>query len=395
MICRNKIGNLHTSYEKINNYYHLKAFFGVNVACAMNEVLKFPGLFNLSELSEYLDGVEITPKRALITFNKPTSYYSKYLAENKSIEPKLLKISNIDDGIVYFYFDQKFEIDEKKKFKVKISVFDKSIQKAIEAKNKFIKLNIVLSNIKNNEEITEEMRSQILLTSSLAEKIRKKKNEVYKSILDKELIDIRKISMFIRELKKEIKIIDETLNYNLKQRNDKKKDKPENSGVNTFMIFEKEFKKEISFRFTKERFGRLNVRRLPSLPIIKMTTNNTVEFQEIESIHSKKIDGLPSFKTSFSKQHSFEHKQTLRIKAENFNLDFIDKTKEETNKKINFITDSTNEQIYVLNGHYNNDVTSEIFVSLSEIKQNLLSGSSYLCKTEMIEAENQYFILEV
>ncbi len=398
MICRDKIGNLHTSYEKMGDSYHLKAFFGVNVSCAMNEVLKFPGLFKLEDLSEYLDSVIVTPKKKLITYVKHTSYLSpKYLAEEESIKPKLLPISGTGNGIFYFYFDQHFAIYDKKKYKVKVSVIDKSIIKANDLKNDITKINKIILNISNQEDITEDIVLKIKETANMAENVQKKQKQIYQEAISATSFDLKTLSNLVDEFKKEIFYIDQKIGLNGKRfHNTKTKDWPENSGLNTFNYFEKEFKKEVLFDFKQERRNTLIISKLPNLPILKVPIQNNIEYLLKNNLKVKKVENLPSFKSSYSKTYAYENEQTLKNKAENYNIDFTSKVNSQyVPNTQDFIIEKSNEQIYVLSGHHENNVTAEIFVPLQEIRQDLLSNSTYLCKTEMTESENQYFILEI
>ena len=398
MICKHKIGNLHTSYEKMGDSYHLKAFFGVNVSCAMNEVLKFPGLFKLEDLSEYLDSVVVTPKKKLITYVKHTSYLSpKYLAEEESIKPKLLSISGTGDGIFYFYFDQHFAIYDKKKYKVKVSVIDKSIIKANDLKNEIIKINKIILNIGNQKDITEDIVLKIKETVNMAENIQKKQKQIYQEAISATSFDLKTLSNLVDEFKKEIFYIDQKIGLDGKRfHNTNTKDWPENSGLNTFNYFEKEFKREVKFDLKQERQNKLKIDKHPKLPILKKTTQDSVEYFLKNKIKIKKIESIPSFDRSYSKRHSYDQEQTLKNKAENYNIDFTSKVNSQyVPNTQDFIIEESNEQIYVLSGHHENNVTAEIFVPLQEIRQDLISNSTYLCKTEMTESENQYFILEI
>ena len=113
-----------------------------------------------------------------------------------------------------------------------------------------------------------------------------------------------------------------------------------------------------------------------------------VEFNEV--LQDKII------KSVFDKLATCTNEQTLKNKAENYNIDFTSKANSQYIQNTqDFIIEKSNEQIYVLSGHHENNVTAEIFVPLQEIRQDLLSNSTYLCKTEMTESENQYFILEI
>ena len=70
----------------------------------------------------------------------------------------------------------------------------------------------------------------------------------------------------------------------------------------------------------------------------------------------------------------------------------VDKMSNYFNKPI--VIDVAREKIYVLSGHNKDNVTAEIFEPLDEVLDHLPTGSNYLCKTNMVESKNQYFILE-
>lgn len=395
MICKHKIGNLHTSYQKMGDSYHLKGLFGVNVACSMNEILKFPGLFAIEELSQFLDEIKIISKKKLIIFNSSNSFISpKYLSESEAIIPQVIAISNIDKNIVYFYFDQHFEINDKRKYKVKIDVIDKTINKAIEAKEFFISSNMLFSTLKKEDNITEAILKQAVSCAVLAEKIQQKEKEIYKVIIETRKINLKILSELNKELKNEVRFIDNKLVINKRRfSNNNLKDNPKDTGLNVFSSFEKDFKKEISFSFKQEYRSLLSNRNSTELIKIQKPVDNIIDYFLDKKIKIKNVRKLPSFETTYSKRHLYDNEQSLRKKAENYNLEFVDKTDKSTLIKYdNFIENSEKEQIYVLNGHYENNVTSETFIPLSEI--NLNTGSTYLCKTEMVESENQFFVLE-
>lgn len=403
MICKNKIGNLHTSYEKMGDSYHLKAFFGVNLICAMNEVLKFPNLFKIEETSQYLDSVRIAPKTKSFSFKGDESYiFPKYISEDQEIIPKLLNISALDEGIVYFFFDHHFSKFAKKKFKVKIGVIDKTIEKALILREQLIEFNKILSNILNKNDITTEVVGTIIKAAELGESLRAKKNKVFLSVSsnfienpDLVLTDLKILNQLSDEIKKEIKIINQVLGKDgNKFKGNSLKDNPGVPEINTFNSFEKEFKNEVSFYFKDEFTNSAILPKLPSLPT-RTSSKDQILYSLIKPIKIKKIDSIPSFTTTYSKKHLYEHKQTLENKAENYNLSFVNRLEKNSREEVNnFILKTIPETVYVLIGHNENNVTSEIFVPISEFRENLLPTSTYLCKTEMIEAENQYFILE-
>ena len=396
MICKHKIGNLHTSYERMGDSYHLRAFFGVNVICAMNEILKFPGLFETQDLSQYLDNILVLPKRKTFALLNSDSYVApKYLVEEKYIVPKLVSISGVGDGIFYFYFDQHFFSYEKKKYKIKISVIDKSINKATEARNKFIESNKVFLNIFNESGITRETIDLAIETSTLAQKIQRKPNSLYQKIIRSENISLSMIQDLGYELKKEIKFINQELGYDGKRyRGNLAKDRPENSGLNTLSSFEKEFAQEISFSFTEEYKNISSVKAVPEIPTNSNNTFDEIDFYLNKKIKTKKTDSIPSFDKNYSKKHLYEHEQTLENKAQNYNISFVNNVNKtlETLEK-DFIQKIVKEPIYILTGHNQNNVTAEIFVPLKDVRENLQTNATYLCKTQMVESENQYFLL--
>ena len=69
----------------------------------------------------------------------------------------------------------------------------------------------------------------------------------------------------------------------------------------------------------------------------------------------------------------------------------VNKTLETLEK--DFIQKIVKEPIYILTGHNQNNVTAEIFVPLKDVRENLQTNATYLCKTQMVESENQYFLL--
>lgn len=396
MICRDKIGNLHTSYEKMGDSYHLKAFFGVNVSCAMNEVLKFPGLFKLEELGEYLSNVLVISKNKSISFSGHNSFLSpKYLAEDIAIKPRLVSISGTGNGIFYFYFDQHFAIEQKRKYKVVVNVIDKSIQKSIDARDKIIESNKVFSNISSQSVISEDIFSNMKEIASLAESIQRKEKQIYKQVMTSTTVNTEIITDFVSELKKEVTYINNRLGYtNKKYRGSSVKDWPEKIGLNTITTFEKAFKKEVSFIFKQEYVNSTSIASVPNIPFVRADIQNSIDFLKINKILIKEEQSLPSFDASYSKKHLYEQQQTLKNKGENYNLSFVNKIDKKSEKVEKSFTEKVaKEPIYVLNGHNENNVTAEIFIPLEEVRENLRTNASYLCKTEMVESENQYFIL--
>lgn len=606
MICKNKIGNLHTSYKPMADGIHLTAYFGVNIKCAVNEVLKFPDLFNMSEIALYLDDIKIIPKIKNVVFLGNENYTREtYLAEDKFITPKIVLLSNVSKNIAYFTFDQHFNPLQVRKYKVKMSVKDHSITKALAAKETFLNFNKRFTNLRSNDQVTQEIADEAKQISRLALRIRSEKNKVYYSVLEAPSVNLKLITLLSTALKEEVKFIDDLTknkqefrlspeaavdlelfeikkNKELKQsfwngielrpkikeellkisnkfiesldkvkevedilfhgslagyyyddesdldlqividfdkinlppeeissyffrkyaswknrfkiqghvvqitvQNSKlgeksgsdgiysllnnRWDKFPNSGdelvsneeinnrVNTFINryrdiaatgtpsdfkklyqeirsarvnafkvkkkestienlafkvlkrtgllkeieartrsssrnyvpgtlveFDKEFKQEISFPLLKE---------FSTIPIKK--DENSVQFALTKENKVKKVESVPEFKVEYSKKHLFEHKQTLKEKAPNYDISFVNNVDQnlEYSKK-SFTFNVVTEKIYVLSGHNNDDVTAEHFVPLEETINDLPTGATYLCKTNMVEAKQQYFILE-
>jgi hypothetical protein len=406
MICRNKFSNLYTSYE-IMGGSHLKAFFGMNVKCSMNEVLKFPGFFEMSDLSEYLGSTTVIVKvrnQGKIIRKTENYYGDPYESENKEITPEVVSLQGVEDGIVYFFFHQHFDGHEnnppyvKRKYKFQVGVIDVSVQKAIEAREQIIEFSRGIRSFEDPEEL-EEIEEELIRIVELAEKIRQKQNEVYQSVLSGQY---DKSFNFIDELttqfKKDIKYMNSRISFygrNI-EKNDKT-DRPDYSGINPYSVIEKEFKKIVNFNFKSQYRNLLPINNLPSLPTvpIELLLTATVNYDKLINLKAKILNDLPVLKAGYSKNTKFEQKQSLQQRAEKYNLNFVDSVLDnKMSDEITLTTDETNLPVYILFGHNDEVVTVPNFVLLSEVQENLLTNSSYLCKTSMVEAENQYFILE-
>jgi hypothetical protein len=383
MNCKHKIGNLHTSYKKMGDGFHLKAFFGININCAMGEVLKFPNLFKIEDLNFYLDQIIVIPKIKNILFTKEGSFLSPaYIAEEKFIIPSTINVLNSNNGIVYLTFEQHFNRFVTRKYKTQVSVKDYSITRAIEIRDKMIEFNKMITNLRSDNEITGKITTESKELSNLAVLINPKRQEVYNEIISEPFITIEMLSRLSTTIKEEIKFINDRLNINNNYATGVMSEKNTIAASHNIILFDKEFKQEISFNFN-------DYIRKESLVL------DGVSYSKISSEMTQVVENLPNFDVSYSKKHSYEDKQTLEKKAPNYNVSFVNKANIKTKKiKKEFIVDKFLEEIHVLVGHNNNNVTAEIFTPLSIIKNDLVLGSSYLCKTNMVESEEQYFILE-
>ena len=407
MICKNKFSNLYVSFENMRGEMsmvgpHLKAFFGMNVVCAMNEVLKFPGLFSMTELSDYVRSVKIFPKLKSSkdkVFNLHHSAGTGYVVED-IIRPTLLSLSNVENNMAYFFFEQHFKKNQERKYKISIGVLDASIQKAIEAREVFLTYSSFISRYKG-QFLEEELIDNLIDVISLAELVQRKNNDTYRLLLEKinanSRIDSRTLYDFKLELAKEVRYINNTISFyeRADRRGNATRSNLDYSGPNPYTTIEYEFKKQVTFNFDEQYQTSLQIRNLPSLPILSIDDFDTAEYTKTTSVKAVSIDSVPSFDNSYSKKHSFNVDSALKTRAENYNIDYTTFRAPKDIRKISLLKETTSEPIYLLAGHNNDLVTAPNFILLSNNTDILLPNSNYLCKTNMVESENQYFILEV
>ena len=387
-ICRTKFSQLYTSFERMEGEKHLKAIFAMNVSCSMNEILKFPGFFDMNDLNEYLESIQINSlikdRRAKRT-NINYVYGGDYLIEEK-LSPASIAISGVEDGIVYFSFDQHFKNYEIRKYKVKVSVKDFSIQRAKEAHDALI---LALNFLRQKTQaITSEREIQYIQNVIFsAVKITNKVHDIYDRALQQSSLEPSLVRELTEKLSKDMTTLRRRLRLpsRFEERGNDLKRRPETTGLNAFTTFEHTFNQEVKFDFKSE--------------YNKTSSNVSIEQDSVQYIRTltakvKPVSKLPELNGSYSKKYSFDQKQTMEERAENYNLGFVDPRDTMSKNSITLIERSVIEPIYVLLGHNNNLVNSPNFMLLSESRQNLDLNSSYLCKTSMVEAEDQYFILE-
>lgn len=406
MICKNKFSNLYAGYE-IMGGHHIKAFFGMNVICTMNEVLKFPGFFDMADLGEYLGSTKIIPTIRNLgkTIRKTENFYGdEYDSEYQYLTPTVVPLQGIENGIVYFFFEQHFDDHQtnppyvKRKYKFQIGVIDVSVQKALSARETIIEFSRKIRSFRNPDEL-DEIEEELLSIVSLAMKIRQKENGIYQRVMN---LQYDKSFDFIDELstqfKKDIKYLNERVSfYGRNVANSDKASRPDYAGPNTYTVLEREFKKIINFNFKSEFKNLAEIQKLPSLPTISINNlpTNTIEFEKRIKAKVRILKDLPDFKTKYSKSTKFEQKQSLEQRADKYSLNFTDSILDNRmSQDLELISDLSQLPVYVLIGHSNEVVTVPNFVLLSETRNFLLADSNYLCKTTMVESEDQYFILE-
>ncbi len=399
MICKNKFSNLYTSYENMSGEYHLKAFFGMNVRCSMNEILKFPKFFNINDLDEYLVGAKIISKKKKQNMRSggiEGHFLLDYEAETDGITPTTIFLSDLGNDFLYFFFDQHFQKNEKRKYKLEMSFVDASISKALSARSFLSETSNFISNFLTIKRTTASDVQRLKDAANIARKIGGDK-EIYDYIqeLSEGSVETKLLNQFREEIKKEIRFVDEETNFYGRpdfRSTDLKKD-PAYAGPKIHKIIQKEFKSEVEFKFDREYTSNLAVPNLPSRPELTSLDQQSVTYTKNVDIKARKAKSIPSFNSSYSKKHYYQQEQTLKNKAPNYNLDFVNMDyDEEMFKSTTLASDSYQEEILVLVGHSNDVVTAPIFLPLSNAVNFLQSESSYLCKTNTVEAENQYFI---
>lgn len=404
MICKDKFSNLYVSYETMGGH-HLKAFFGMHVGCAMNEVLKFPGFFEISELADYLGSIKIISKARNLgkTIRHTENFFGDvYRAENKAITPIVLPLQGVEDDMVYFFFEQHFDGHQnnppymKRKYKLEIGVIDLSVQKAMAARERIIEFIQTIENISDPSRLGM-LEEQMVEAVSLGIKIQQKTSDIYRRAMSLDYTrDFKFINELVDEFKRDIKYMNNRIKFHARLPITTKAARPDYGGPNPYNILEKEFKQEIDFNFKSEYQNLSQIQKLPSLPTISIDNvlNSQIQFQKTIQTKAKILDEIPNFETNYSKKTSFEQKQTLEQKAENYSLNFVDAPDSKKKQEIGLVSAATNLPIYVLLGHSGEVVTVPNFVLLSNYRGVLSSGSNYLCRTSMVESENQYFILE-
>ncbi len=399
MICKNKFSNLYTSYENMRGEHHLKAFFGMNVKCSMNEILKFPNFFNISDLDEYLVEAKIISKKNKQNMRSggiEGSYLLDYEAETEGIAPTPVSLGGIDSDFLYFFFEQHFQRNEKRKYKLEMSFVDVSISKAQSARNLLSETSNFIANFLTIKQTTAKDIQRLKDAADIARKIGGDK-EIYSYIqeLSEGSIENKLLNEFRDEIKKEIRFVDEEINFYGRPdfRSTDLKNDPAYAGPKIHKIIQKEFKNEVEFKFDREYASNLDVPSLPSLPELTSLNQQSVTYTKNVDVKARNAKTIPSFNSSYSKKHYYQQEQALKNKAPNYNLDFVNMDyDEELFKSTTLASDSYQEEILVLVGHSNDVVTAPIFLPLSNTVDFLQPESSYLCKTNTVEAENQYFI---
>jgi hypothetical protein len=411
MICKNKFSNLYTSYE-IMGGHHIKAFFGMNVQCAMNEVLKFPGLFDINDVGEYLGSVRIIPRpknfgKAIRGFEN--SYGDQYDTEKKYITPIIVPLQGIEEDIVYFFFEQHFDGHNnnppyvKRKYKIQIGVIDASVGKALAAREAIIEFSQKVKSLIDPQDL-DTLEEELIETTELASRIRNNTESVYQDVIDQNFNrDFDFIDRLTSEFKKEIKYINNRISFYARNvENSNRASRPDYAGPNTYTVIEKEFGQTVNFNFKSEYENLSPIQKLPSLPTIPIEEiqGNQISFQKTLEVKSKFLNSVPSFKTEYSKITSFDLNQSMEKRAPNYNLIFADSEDNALDQRVDLISAETSLPIYVLLGHSSGlvagdpVVTVPNFILLSEVTDFLSADSNYLCRTSMVESENQYFILE-
>ena len=211
MICKNKFSNLYTSYENMRGEHHLKAFFGMNVKCSMNEILKFPNFFNISDLDEYLVEAKIISKKNKQNMRSggiEGSYLLDYEAETEGIAPTPVSLGGIDSDFLYFFFEQHFQRNEKRKYKLEMSFVDVSISKAQSARNLLSETSNFIANFLTIKQTTAKDIQRLKDAADIARKIGGDK-EIYSYIqeLSEGSIENKLLNEFRDEIKKEIRFV--------------------------------------------------------------------------------------------------------------------------------------------------------------------------------------------
>ena len=250
----------------------------------------------------------------------------------------------------------------------------------------------------------ETLEEELIEITELAARVRNNTESVYQDVIDQNFNrDFDFIDRLTREFKKEVKYINNRISFYARNvENSNRASRPDYAGPNTYTVIEKEFGQTVNFNFKSEYENLSPIQKLPSLPTIPIEEiqGNQISFQKTLEVKSKFLNSVPSFKTEYSKITSFDLNQSMEKRAPNYNLIFADSEDDALDQRVDLISAETSLPIYVLLGHSSGlvagdpVVTVPNFILLSEVTDFLLADSNYLCRTSMVESENQYFILE-
>ena len=394
-----KFSNLYTSFERTGGDYLLSAYFGVDIFSLMYENLKFPTLFQKSDLFDYLFHISVIPKKRNPQGNYLT-YYSvsnlEFIAENTHITPQIVNLSGIETDFVYFKFEQLFSIHEVRKSEFEMGVLDISIKKATELRQEAADFISRADSLTKLDIPSAELPKLIELCIKL-QGITGHQKEIYNRALKNNfLVTYSTYNLLRTEMLADIAHIDKKIHIQTRNYGVGKKSTAVSRTADPVKYLRNEFGVAVKPNLREGLTSNLRVRggSLTSVP-------NQALYTAISTIPTTIIDSLPSLEEKFERRSQYKDDSSLKIKAPNLNLDFActnvgvqTNIKEGTRSTLTCIESENFDDVRVLLSHSYNSVSSPNFVLISEAGRSLVNNSSYLCKTHYADGENQYFVIE-
>ena len=391
--------NLYTSFEKTNEGHILRAYFGVDIFSLMQENLKFPTLYRKNDLLDYIQSIRIVPY-----MNDPhggllTTYFNsnlKYREEERHIEPELLSILGVEGNFTYFAFSQLFGPHRKRKYDFNMVLLDISVNKALNLRERAINFINTVDSMSKLDIVSQDLPDLTSLCYNLQD-ITGQNKEIYnRASKNNFLVTDRTYYLLKREMLQDISFIDQKI-----------KIKTRNYGSAVGMSVSKRAApvRQIShsFKIVVEPLLHENMTsdlNIENGLVVNREERTSVTYTKSLNIPTVVIKSLPSLENNFKRINKYEEDSTLKVKAPSLNIDFAclelvdSKSENTTRSNIRCVKSVDMDEIYILLSHSYASVSSPNFVLLSDFRTVLTTNSNYLCKTNFIDGENQYFILE-